>query len=191
MLAVVSRLRPALALGGVLVVLALLAGTLMFNGGTVRGAAPAPTLALEAPATARVGQPVTVQLRASGVRNLAGFQSTVAFDAAHVRLDQATITQELKGTGRDLLPLGPVLRPAAVVVGAVTCPVSACASPRYKAKNPALPGVQGRALLAELVFTPTAAGRTELRLDGVQLVDPQGAVLPVTTSNAAIDVIAK
>ncbi len=183
--------RPIVALSGVLVVLTLLAGMFVFNERTVNGAAPTPTLALVAPATVRVGQPVTVQLRAAGVRNLAGFQTTVAFDAARLRLDQATIAQELKGTGRDLLPLGPVLRPAAVVVGAVTCPVSACASPRYKAKNPALPGVQGRALLAELVFTPTTAGRTELRLDGVQLVDPQGTALPVTISHAAFDVSAK
>ena len=183
--------RPVVAVSGVLVALALLAGTLVFAQGTAQGAAPAPTLAIVVPATARVGQPVTGQLLATGVRNLAGFQSTVAFDAALLRLDHATIAQELKGTGRDLLPLGPVLRPAAVVVGAVTCPVSACSSPRYTAKNPALPGVQGRALLAEFVFTPTAAGRTELRLDGVQLVDPQGSVLPVAISNASIDVIAK
>lgn len=186
-----SRTRYFLPIAGALMVLCILVGTLVLNQGIAVGAAPAPTIAIVVPQKARVGDRITVQVIASGVRNVGGFQSTVTFDPAVLRVGHATIAEDLKGSGRDLLALGPVLRADAVVLGAVTCPVAQCTSPRYKEKNHSLPGVHGRAVLADVTFEVVAPGQTELRLDRVQLVDPQGTVLPIAAVNATIEVTAK
>ncbi len=181
-----SRPWHFLSIASVLAVVSLLAATVVFNQRTAVGAAPAPTISIVVPHKARVGDRLKAQVIASGVRNVGGFQSTVTFDPAALRVGHVTIAEDLKGSGRDLLALGPVLRPDAVALGAVTCPVAQCTSARYKEKNHNLPGVEGRAVLAEIVFEVTAPGQTELRLDQVQLVDPQGAVLAAATANATV-----
>ncbi len=186
-----SHRQHVVPIGSVLIGLCILAVTLVFNHKKAAGAAPEPTITITVPQKARVGDRITAQVIASGVRNVGGFQSTITFNPAVVQVGHVTIAEDLKGTGRDLVALGPVLRADAVVLGAVTCPVAQCTSARYKEKNDNLPGVQGRAILAEIVFEVTGPGQTELGLEGVQVVNPQGVVLPATTINTTLDVSAK
>ena len=191
MIALSARPRRLVVVAAALSVLLVLTGMLLFTQQAAVGAPSAPTVALVVRGPARVGEPLTIQVVATGVRNLAGFQSTLAFDPAQLQVQDVAIADELKASGRDLLPLGPVFRPGAVVLGAVTCPVDQCNTARYTAKDPARPGVGGRVVLAELVVEPAAAGQLQLRLEGVQVVDPQGGVLPVGVTHATLDVAAR
>ncbi len=185
----VSRTRNSLLTISLLGVLVVLAAALVFSQRAAVGAPPTPTLSIVVPARVRVGEQLRAKVVATGMRNLGGFQSTVSFHPDHLLVADATVTEGLKGPNRDLLALGPVLRNGSVVIGAVTCPVSQCASVRYKesARNPL--GIDGRVELAEIVFEAKAPGRLELKLDQTQLVDPQGNVLPALTTNATVDIV--
>lgn len=189
MFARVSRTRYSLLTVSLLVVLFVLAGTRVLSQKSVASAASTSTLAIIVPGKARLDEQFTVKVVATGVRNLGGFQSALNFDANHLLVDHASVTEALKGPNRDLLPLGPVLRDGSVVIGAVTCPVAQCVSARYKESARDRSGIHGRVELAEIVFVAKAPGRLELKLDKVQLVDPQGNPIPVSSVNATVDII--
>lgn len=147
-------------------------------------------VSLVVPAQAGAGRLIAVKLVAARVANLAGFQATVSYDPARLRLTGARIEKGLARGGRDVLPLGPVLREGSVVLGAATCPVAACNDPRPATAKRALEGIAGTVELAVFEFYSEQTGRYELRLDGVILVDPQGARLPAKAAGAVLEVTA-
>ncbi len=167
------------------IVLLALVGAAQFQRGAQADTARAATVALVPIGQARAGQRLTVQLVASGASNVAGFQAMVRFGPMPLRLMGATVEEELTRGGRDLVPLGPVLREAegTVVLGAATCPVSECAEgyPFDATRQPV--GVSGRIVLATLTFYAPQPGAYELSLDGVQVVDPQGEPLAARTES--------
>src|SRR5262245_4449991 len=162
------------------------AGAAMFGAGPAASAAQETRVVLVPPSQARTGELVTVRLLAQNAHNLAGFQATVLFDPSRLRLTGATIEPGLKASGRDMLKLGPVLRDGSAVLGAATCPVANCsgapASPTVRLLN----GVDGQVELGTISFYIVTPGRYELKLDGVQLIDPQGKRLTTAATNAAL-----
>jgi hypothetical protein len=132
---------------------------------------------------------ITVKLVAHNVRNLGGFQSTVHFDPAQLHLSGVVLADDLKRSGRDVLPLGPVLRDDAAVFGAVTCPAGSCADVQpQRSFMRMLTGVGGDIELGTVEFLANAPGAYNLTLDNVQLVDPQGNRLAVRTIGTTLTV---
>jgi hypothetical protein len=148
------------------------------------------TIALIQPAHARAGSLISVDLVASNVHNLAGYQATVAFDQATVRLVGASIADDIKGSGRDFLPLGPMERSGAVVLGAASCPARTCSDPHPVQAPRVTRGVDGRVKLGTVRFYISTPGQYTLTLTDVRLVDPQGQLLPVTASSIVLTVSA-
>ncbi|HEX6287618.1 MAG TPA: hypothetical protein VFZ66_00430 [Herpetosiphonaceae bacterium] len=186
-------LAQRLLYAGVLVVIAavILVGMTLFNQRAAASTSQVTTISLEPARSARVGEAITVRLVVTGARNLAGFQARVQFDSSNLRLVDASAAAELEGTGRDLLALQPVLREGAVSLAAATCPVANCHDTRHARAARINRGIDGRAVLGTLVFYTDQPGRYALSLDGVKLVDPQGSLLAVTTTNAVLDVTAQ
>lgn len=152
-------------------------------------AAAAPTsLSLSVPEGVKAGDPITVRLVVDNARNLAGFQATIAYDPAQLRLIDVVFHDELSRSGRDLLPLGPVRRDGAVVLGAATCPVDRCEAALGEAVTRQDQGVYGRVELASLSFLAASPGNYALGLDGTQLVDPNGNLLDAVTLSGMVPV---
>ena len=143
------------------------------------------------PTAAYTGTLISVDLVASNVHNVTGYQAAVEFDATHVRLVGASIADDLKRGGRDFLQLGPVERDGAVVIGAATCPVGKCSNPDPARAVRVPRGIDGRVTLGTVRFYVTTPGQYTLSLDEVRLVDPQGHFLPASASSAVLDVVAK
>jgi len=158
----------------------------MFGAGPAASAAQETRVILVPPSQARTGELVTVRLVAQHAHNLAGFQATVLFDSSRVRLTGATIEPGLTATGRDMLKLGPVLRDGSAVLGAATCPVANCSGAPATQTVRLLNGVDGQVELGTISFYIVTPGRYELKLDGVQLIDPQGKRLTTAATNAAL-----
>jgi len=135
----------------------------------------------------RAGELITVRIEARNVSDLAGFQGTVRYNQADLRLTGATVGQELGRSGRGILPLGPVMGDGSVALGAATCPVVDCAG-LLNGTERVERGLNGRVQLGVLEFYSNAAGSYTLTLDGVQLVDPQGTKLAVSTAPFVLEV---
>lgn len=127
----------------------------------------------------RVGEVIQLELVATNVRNLAGFQATIEVESDQLRLTGATIEEDLTRSGRDILPLGPVLSSDAVILGAATCPVENCNQSVFDPVLQASAGVEGNVTLATIELHANQAGSYTLSLDEVQLIDPEGQVLDV------------
>ncbi|HEY0603140.1 MAG TPA: cohesin domain-containing protein [Herpetosiphonaceae bacterium] len=174
----------------------LLVGALMLIGALVyeQRASASPTgtatIALVAPAQARAGSLITVDLVASNVRNLAGYQATIKYDSAQMRLVGASIADDLKRGGRDVLPLGPTEQTGAVVLGAVSCPVRKCSDARPAQAQRIPSGIDGTVKVGTVRFYAAAPGSYPLTLADVRLVDPQGQFLPVTATSIVLNVSA-
>lgn len=162
----------------------------LLTTGRTFGTPQGPTVALELQGDAKAGQAITVRVVAYNMRNLAGFQSTVNFDPQSLRLTDAKLGDDLKSSGRDLMPLGPVLRDGSAVLGAATCPVANCADRRIQQARRITQGVNGNINLGEVSFYAEKPGRYTLKLDGVKLVDPQGNPLTANVADTVIDVTA-
>jgi len=186
-----SHLMPLRRMGLVLllVVSAGLALTRMTATGRASAVAADTPLVTLAPATqAYAGELIVVRLLATNVHNLAGFQSTVRFDPANLRLTGASVSNGLAAGGRALLQLGPVLRDGAVAIGAATCPTASCTDRRFASAPRAPAGLDGQVELATISFYTETPARYQLTLEGVQLVDPQGGRLAAGIANTTIDV---
>lgn len=179
------------ALVAVLVLFTLTGIGLATRGAATAGAPAETTLTLEVPRRARPGELIRVKLVATGAADLAGFQGTVRFDPTQLRLTGAAIEKGLSKGGRDILPLGPVLRRDSVVLGAATCPVAACGDSRPARAVRQPRGVNGRVELATIEFYTETAGQYELRLEGVSLVNPQGTLLPSRAAGSVLRVSAR
>lgn len=127
----------------------------------------------------RVGEVIQLELIATNVRNLAGFQATLKLKSDQLRLTGAAIEEDLTRSGRDILPLGPVLLSDTVILGAATCPVEDCNQSVFDPTLQASAGVEGNVTLATIELHANQAGSYTLSLDEVQLIDPEGQVLDV------------
>lgn len=173
----------------VAVIVALTILGAIFFGYSAVNASQETTVELVSPGSTSAGDVITVQLIARNVRNLGGFQSTVRFDPANLHVTGATLSDELKRSGRDVLPLGPVLREDAAVIGAVTCPAGSCADAQpQRSFLRMLAGVGGDVTLGDVSFLANGPGTYNLTLDNVKLVDPQGNLLTVRVINTTLTV---
>lgn len=176
-----ARLQRRSSSSSALAIIAVLAiVVVLFFGYSAVNASQDTTVELVPAGNVTTGDVIIVKLVAHNVRNLGGFQSTVRFDPAHLHLSGATLADDLKRSGRDVLPLGPVLRDDAAVIGAVTCPAGNCADVQpQRSFVRMLTGVGGDVELGNVEFLANAPGTYNLTLDNVQLVDPQGNRLTV------------
>jgi hypothetical protein len=179
---------PAVA---VVMAVLVIGSAVIFGRGAAVGAPQATTVELVLPAQARAGELITVRLVARNAQNLAGFQSTVVFDSTRLRLTSATIEKGLEASGRQVLQLGPILRDDSVVLGAATCPLSTCSEPRSTQATRFLRGVDGQVELGTVSFYTEIPGQYQLKLAGVQLIDPQGNRLTVSSTSTALAVIGR
>ena len=134
----------------------------------------------------RAGEVIEVELVAANVQNLAGFQATVRVNPQQLRLTGATIEEDLTRSGRDILPLGPVLHADEVILGAATCPVEDCNQSVFDPVIQASAGVEGNVTLATIELHANQAGTYQLSLDEVQLIDPEGQVFEVTVTDSLL-----
>jgi hypothetical protein len=183
--------RRSIVVGALLLLAALLASAMVYDRQANANVGSGATLALVAPAQARAGSLITVDLLASDLQNLAGFQATVVFDPAQVRLVGASVADDLKRSGRDILQLGPTERPGAVTLGAVSCPVRRCSDPHPAQAARLMRGLDGRATLGTVRLYIAAPGQYTLALNELRLVDPQGRFLPVTAAPLTLNVTAR
>ena len=169
-----------------LALLALAGGA--FINGRATAAQAGTTVSLEVPQGAAPGDLIEVRLVADNARNLGGFQAAVHYDPAQLRLTGAQLPEQLGTSGRDLLALGPVFRSDSVVIGAASCPVQNCSEALQGRAQQEAEGVNGRVELATFTFYVEQPGQYTLQLQGVKLVDPQGATLPQDSLDAVLDV---
>ncbi len=183
-----TQRRSSSSLALVVVAVLVMLGAIFFGYSAVN-ASQETTVELVPSGSMSAGDVITVKLVAHNVRNLGGFQSTVRFDPAQLHVTGATLAEDLKRSGRDLLPLGPVLRDDAAVLGAVTCPAGSCenAQPQRSFLR-MLAGVGGDVDLGDVSFLANAPGTYNLTLDNVQLVDPQGNRLTVRAVGTTLTV---
>ena len=191
MLRTFPQQRLLYATGIIVMTVIALIGLVLFNQQASASAPQITTLSLEPAGSTKAGEPIAVQLVATGARNLAGFQARVEFDAGKLRLVDASAATELEQSGRDLLALEPVVREGAVSIAAATCPVKNCHDTRPKRAQRITRGVDGRVVLGTFEFYTEQPGQYTLTLDGVKLVDPNGQLLAVTTANVILDVTAQ
>ena len=186
----IARAQRRSSFSFVLAVIAVLTilGAVFFGYSAVN-ASQETTIELVAPGDAKTSDLITVKLVARNVRNLGGFQSTVRFDPSQLHLSGAVIADDLKRSGRDVLPLGPVLRDDAAVIGAVTCPAGSCADAQpQRSFLRMLTGVGGDVNLGDVSFLANAPGTYNLTLENVQIVDPQGNKLTVRAVGTTLTV---
>ena len=159
--------------------------------GTATARAGQSTVSLLLPEAVRAGEVAQARLVVQDAANLAGFQGTVRFDPAALRAIGAELLPDLGRGGRDMMAMGPVLRADAVALGAVTCPASPCSVPwpAHRRTPRITEGVAGVVELATIEFQVGPAGATTLRLEDVQLVDPQGEPLPAVTVESVLTVL--
>ena len=135
-------------------------------------------LVVSAPARVALGQTITIVLKATGVKNLAGYEGVLRFDGAAAQFDGlAQRAIALAGSGRDVEPLGPVVIPAGVAFGLYSCSIAGCGD--GSTRTAAHPGASGTVTLAKLTLTPTAAGNLSIGLGSMRFVDASGKALSV------------
>jgi hypothetical protein len=183
------RLLYAIAFAGITI--AVLLGLSLSNQAATASSSQAASVILEPIGVAQPGAAIKVQIVATNVRDLAGFQAKVRFDSAKLRLLDASVATDLQASGRDLLALEPLVQPGAVTLGAATCPVRNCHDPRPQRAQRIDRGVDGRVVLGTIEFYATQPGEYALTLDRVKLVDPQGNALAFTHIDLALDVPAQ
>ena len=146
------------------------------------GAGTGARLILSAPKSVAVGQTITVALKASGVKNLAGYQGVLRFDPSAAEFDGLTQrTVALAGSGRDVQPLGPVEVPAGVAFGLYSCPIAGCGDGGESANATKAPGASGNVPLAKFTLLPTVAGNLSIALGSLRFVDANGKPMTLTT----------
>ena len=161
--------RPSFKYISLIIVLGLLAFTglsTMLDGNRVLASpSEGARVMLVAPDEVHVGELIQVDLVATNVQNLAGFQGRVRVDPDYLRITGAHIDDDLTRSGRDILPLGPVLDSHVVMIGAATCPVQDCYNSSLKSIKRAVNGVDGEVKLATIELHASSPGTYELRLD--------------------------
>jgi CSLREA domain-containing protein len=183
-----DRGRPAVraVLVGLLLVTTLLAGAAGVSAAASSAKGGAPRLTLVGPSTAAVNEPFSVDLVARGVKNLAGYETTLQFDPAAIVFGGAQQRGlGLAATGRGVEALGPVERTDGIVIGAWSCATPDCVT---RGGKRAAKGPSGNVLVARLSFTAMKAGRIQIGLARVRLVDSAGRALNTKLSADSLQV---
>jgi hypothetical protein len=132
-------------------------------------AAPATAELSLLPASRQVapGEAFTETLRLQEAADVGAFETVLTYDAAVLQMEAATIGPLLGGTGRTVVPVGPMLDNAAGrgTFGAFTFGGQ--------------PGASGSGDLAYVRFRAQTAGQTTLSFQQSGLSNPQGAALPL------------
>lgn len=182
------RSRPTALIAIVAAALALLVA--LVQAGIV-GASQDTIVTLVPDGNVNANELITLKLVARNAHDLAGYQGTVHFDTANLRLTGASVESGLGRDGRGLVPLGPVTRDGSVVLGAATCPIADCGSGSGTFGRPVENGVSGSVDLGTLEFFSSEPGSYTINLDGVQFVDPQGNKLNVRAEPFVLTVQAR
>jgi hypothetical protein len=149
-----------------------------------RGIAPAPSLGVTAPTQVDVGQPITLDLTARGVANLAGYEMAVLFDPTAAEFNGLRQRKnDLKKIGRDVGPLTAIELPAGVSIGLYSCPVVNCVNGKGAKQGK---GGNGTVRLGTLLLTPTQPGTLEIQLSATKFVDAAGAPVAVAVPTQSI-----
>lgn len=115
-------------------------------------------------AIVRVGEVFTLGVTIQDVVDLMAFQVSVAYQPAVLQYEASEIGPFLGSTGRRVRPLGPVLQPGTVGLGATSLPGA--------------PGPSGGGVLALLGFRALAEGESPIVIQRVELSDTHNA--PIT-----------
>lgn len=129
--------------------------------------------------SALVNQPVTVTIAITNVANLGSFQFTLNYDPALVTVDTITLGPFPGSTGRAFLPTGPNINNT---TGVATYGAFSLGS--------IPPGPNGNGVLAQVRLMPHAAGTAALHLSGVQVSNVPGGIIPVTTHDGTLRIVA-
>jgi hypothetical protein len=125
------------------------------------------------PAAAQVGQTVAVRVDVTEAVDLAGFELTLGYDPARLRLASAELGPFLERTGRAVMALGPTDGGGEATFGALSF------------SGP--PAPTGAGHLATLTFEVLTAGGTRLDVLRATTVSSTGADAPASGLGAAID----
>lgn len=142
-------------------------------GGNRPESAAALPLSLSLPAGAELGERVVFTLRGSAVRDLAGFQAALRYDAAGLQFAGAELDGRL--LSRDAIQVGPAQAEGVIQIGAVTCPVENCGERtdyQEAARRPA--ALSGSPDLAHFYFYVRAPGSYHIQVEEVRLFDASG-----------------
>lgn len=138
-----------------------------------RGAAPGPSLRIDALKHVEVGEPITVTLAVKDATDIGGYETNLLFDPKVAEFDGISQRKnDLRKFGRDVGPLGGVETPRGVSVGAYSCPVENCVA---TGKGPRVDrGGHGEIKLANISVIPNRPGRLQIKLDATKFVDSTG-----------------
>jgi hypothetical protein len=165
----------------------LLIGMILVQTGIV-GASGETVVTLVPVGDARSGELITVKVLVRNAKNLAGYQGSVSYDAAALRLTGASVDGDLSRGGRGVMPLGPVMGDGTVALGAATCPISDCADSQPALARRSEHGINGTVNLGTLELLSSAPGSYQIDLAGVKLVDPQGNALEARVEPLTLEV---
>jgi hypothetical protein len=124
---------------------------------------------------AKSNNQVEVSINVENVTNLAGFQFVLTVDPSVFKTLAVRKTLLIGQTGREIVCGDPTIEAAAVRLSCVTL-----------REKPA--GVDGSGTIATVTLQPLAKGASDLVLDNVKLVHPDGTELPSTVANARLKV---
>jgi len=122
------------------------------------------------------GTDLALQVVLDNVVNLGGFQFTLGFDPAVLRIDGASLGSLLTGSGRSFTAIGPAIHNAA---GTLTFGAYSIG---------AAPVLSGSGVLAILQLHALATGSSNLAFSAVQLSRPVGVPQAVTSTDGSVTV---
>jgi CSLREA domain-containing protein len=156
----------------------LLSGAILTLAAGLAGAATEPSLVIDAPKRAAVGQPIEIKLSVEDAADLAGYETNLLFDtrvAEFAGLEH--LGNGLRTPGRDVGQLGAVELLRGVSLGAYSCPVEDCLHPGEGAETD--DGSSGNVELATVYIVPNRPGVLQVKLGSTRFVDAAGKPVDV------------
>lgn len=130
------------------------------------------TLALNpAEQVVAVGETFTVEVDATGLENIGGFEFTLSYDATKVSFNEASLNTTFL-TGRTFIATGPNDDNGSVTYGAFSLGTD--------------PGPTGDGMLATFTFTVDAEGESNIEFTSSQVTDISGGAQEIESSTGAI-----
>ncbi len=161
----------------------MLAGLVATGSGAAQ-AAPLPVFRVSAPKAVAVNQPIELMFAATGISNIAGYETNVLYDPTAAEFDGLSQGRgDLAALGRDVTAIGPVELKNGVSFGVYSCVVQDC-----RTRNGARQGRGGNGTVALglLSITPRQAGTLVLRVTGTKVVDAAGKTLAIAGAEQKI-----
>jgi len=148
-----------------------------------------PRLVLSGPSAAVVNQPIIISLSLFDAQNLAGYQATFNYDTQAAEFAASeSLGGDLRSEIRDVLPVK-ALGANGITLGAFSCPMANCLEAgTILPSRRTVSGANGDLLLASFSLLPRKAGRLEIDLADVLLVDPVGQSLNASFSVSKITI---